>query len=383
MTDAMALSPEVLAAFRQRLPAWFRRHRRRLPWRTRRTAYRVWISELMLQQTQVDTVIPYYHRFLRRFPSLQALAAAGQHDVLKLWEGLGYYSRARHAHAAAMHIVAERGGRFPNTLDGLRSLPGVGPYTAAAFGSLAFGLVAAVVDGNVMRVLARAFAYAADIKTAAARQHLQDLADALLPHGRAGEFNEALMELGALVCTPRAPACPACPLRGVCLGRRGRPEDYPVRPATRKVPHKLVGAGVVTNARGEFLIAQRREGSMLGGLWEFPGGTLEPGETMTACIARELKEELGIEVEVGGHLVTVRHAFSHFTMDLHAHWGRIRRGRPRPIHCAAFAWEPLDRLDRYAFGKADREIIAILRKREGKIENRKSKIETKPKAEMG
>ena len=312
----------------------------------------------MLQQTRVDQVIPYFHRFLKRFPDVQSLARAPRHDVLKLWEGLGYYSRAVRAHEAARFLAAHHDGKFPRTMEGLLDLPGIGPYTAAAVGSLAFGLDAAVVDGNVARVLSRAFAYEKDVQAVAGKRRMQELATALLPKGRAGEFNEAMMELGALVCIPRGPKCPECPLRRVCAARsEGDPERFPIKRKKKPVPHKHVGAGIVVDRRGRFLIAQRKEGSMLGGLWEFPGGTLEKGETIEQCIARELKEELGIGVEVGEHVMTVRHAFSHFTMDLHAHACRLKAGRPRAIHCAAWKWVTPGEFRRYPFGRADLRVI--------------------------
>ncbi len=339
-----------------RLLPWFRRQARALPWRRRRTPYRVLVSEIMLQQTRVETVIPYYHRWLRRFPTLGKLAAAEVDDALKLWEGLGYYARARHLHRLARRLTAA-GGRWPRTLDGLRALPGLGDYTAAAVGSLAFGLDAACVDGNVARVLSRATAR----QLARSRPAAQAVADALLPPGRAGAFNEALMELGATVCTPRRPRCDVCPLRAVCrayaLGRVG---EFPARRPARRLPHLVVGAAVTLNRRGEVLIARRKDDSMLGGLWEFPGGKREPGETLPQCIAREMREELGVDVVVGAPLTVVHHAYSHFTIELHAHFARLRRGRPRALHCAACAWSPVSRLRERAFSKADHGIIAAL-----------------------
>lgn len=340
---------------------WFHRHKRILPWRTRRTPYRVWISELMLQQTQVQTVGPYYQRWMKRFPSLRSLADAPLQDVLKQWQGLGYYTRARNAHRAARHIQSEHGGRFPRDYEGLLALPGVGPYTAAAIGSLAMELDVAVVDGNVTRVAARLLALDEDVASAAAKATIQDFADTLLIPGRAGDLNEALMELGATVCLPRAPACASCPFTRVCRARRsGEPTRFPVKARARAVPHKHVGAGLVVNRHGELLIARRREDAMLGGMWEFPGGVREPGESNEACIARELHEELGIRVVVGRHFLTVRHAFSHFTMDLHAHWAKIRTGRPRAIACSDYAWVGLDGLRTYPFPRADVRIIESL-----------------------
>ena len=315
----------------------------------------------MLQQTRVDQVVPYFRRFMRRFPTLASLAAAPRADVLKLWEGLGYYARARRAQDTARHLVREAGGRFPDTAEGLRALSGVGSYTAAAIGSLALGLDLAVVDGNVIRVLARVMAYGGDARSPAVRRNFEEWAGALIVKGRAGESNEAVMELGAICCTPRSPACPVCPLRKVCRAHAlGREEDYPVKPKRKKVPHKIVGAGVVVGRGGRVLIAQRKESSMLGGLWEFPGGTREPGETMPQCIARELKEELGISVEIGPHLVTVPHAYSHFTIELHTYWARIRSGRPRAIHCADYAWVKPAELRKYAFSRADLDIVQCL-----------------------
>lgn len=341
---------------------WFAINLRDLPWRKNRTPYRVWLAEVMLQQTRVDQAIGYYTRFLEHFPTIRALAAAPLRDVLKQWEGLGYYTRARHLHAAAKRIVAKHGGRFPRELSDIRALPGIGPYSAAAIGSLAFGHNAAALDGNIIRVLSRLTALEDDVTKLRARKKLQALANELLPKGRAGEFNEALMELGATVCTPRKPLCAVCPLKKFCRAfAEGDPEQYPRKTRKKKAPHKHVGAAVVVNKSGRILIAQRQETSMLGGLWEFPGGKQESDETIEQCIARELKEEMGIDIAVGNHLITVRHAFSHFTMDLHAHACRLLRGRPRAIHCADWRWVTLDEMDQYPFGRADQQIIAHLR----------------------
>lgn len=347
----------VKRAVAAKLLPWFSANKRAMPWRSNRTPYRVWISELMLQQTRVDQATPYFNRFIKRFPSLRSLAAASQEDVLKMWEGLGYYSRARNLHKAARIIATEHGGRFPATAEEIQQLPGIGSYTAAAIGSLAFNLDLAVLDGNVIRVLSRLFA------CTASKKELQQMADDLLVPGQAGNFNEAMMELGATVCLPKNPLCGECPMAGVCKGlKSGNPTAYPIKPPKKKVPHIVVGAAVVTNAKGEVLIAQRRNEDMLGGLWEFPGGKQESGETIGQCIVRELKEELGITIETGDFLVTVKHAYSHFTMDLHTYFAKIKSGRPRPIHCQDFQWLPIEKLRTVPYSKADLHIIDALEK---------------------
>lgn len=317
----------------------------------------------MLQQTRVEQVIPYFRRFLRRFPTLRALAAADESDVLKVWEGLGYYARPRNLLRLARRLMAERGGRFPRTYDELRGLPGVGPYTAAALGSLAFGLDLPLSDGNVRRVLARMFALD-EPRRERLDAECREIAAKLLPRGRAAAFNEALMELGATVCAPKRPRCDLCPLREVCRARAaGAPERYPRRRPRKPLPHLVVGAAVTLDSRGRALIARRKSEGLLGGLWEFPGGKIEPGETMEQCIARELREEMGIEIAVGERLTVVRHAYSHFTIELHAHFARRTAGRPRRLHCADFAWVPIARLRDYAFSRADLHIVEALEAR--------------------
>lgn len=356
----------------KKLLPWFAENARDLPWRKNRTPYRVWVAEIMLQQTRVETVIDYYRRWMKAFPSWKALAAAPQSDVLKCWEGLGYYSRARNLHAAAKIVCADFKWMFSKDWKTsaenvqplevfLKKLPGIGNYTAAAIASLAFNENAAVVDGNVIRVLSRLFAFGGDPKAAAGRKRMQDWADELLVKGRAAEFNEAMMELGALICLPKNPKCPECPMRKVCAACiKGKPDAYPVMKKKAKVPHIVVGAAVTTNRKGEVLIARRRQGDMLGGLWEFPGGKLEPGETIEECIARELQEELGIKTVVGEHVMTVKHAYSHFTMTMHVHRARIVSGRPRPIQCAETAWVKVPDLGKQAYSKADLQVVARL-----------------------
>ncbi len=349
------------------LLAWFRTNAADLPWRRDRDPYRVWLAEIMLQQTQVATVVDYYLRFLARFPSVEALAAASLDDVLKLWEGLGYYSRARNLHRTAQIVVAEWGGVFPRTAAELQTLPGIGRYTAGAIASLAYNQDVPAVDGNVIRILTRLYNSVEDTAQPAAQKRLWTLAASLVPPGEAGPYNEALMELGRVICKPKAPRCDICPLRDYCQAfAAGVQDERPVRQRRVATPHYDVAAGVIHGAgefAGHFLIAQRPPDGLLGGLWEFPGGKREDGEVMSQTLARELQEELGITVEVGDLVVRVRHAFTHFRITLHAYDCRVVEGDPVPVEATALAWVTLNDLDRYAFGAADRRIIAALRER--------------------
>lgn len=380
MTKKAQQLQRVKLALADELLPWFAKHARDLPWRKNRTPYRVWVSEVMLQQTRVDTVIDYYRRWMKRFPSWRALAQAPQADVLKMWEGLGYYSRARNLHKAAKIISDELNGRLENVdatpssrqrakenatgasrLRFLKQFPGIGDYAAAAIASLAFGEDAAVVDGNVIRVLSRLFAYGGDTKSAVGKKKMQAWADALLVEGCAGQYNESMMELGALVCLPVAPKCADCPLQSVCAAfEKGMPENYPKASKKKKLPHITVGAAATINSKGQVLIAQRLEGDMLGGLWEFPGGKLDPNETIEECVARELKEELGINVTVGEQLMTVKHTYSHFKMTMHVYYTKIKTGRPRAIHCADFRWVNISDLGAFAYSKADLQVVEAL-----------------------
>ncbi len=353
--------------FASALLNWFRAHRADLPWRQTRDPYHIWLSEVMLQQTQVATVIDYYERFLARFPNLEALAVAPLDDVLKCWEGLGYYGRARSLHRAAQFVVEQWGGRLPHTAGRLQQLPGVGRYTAGAIASIAFGQDVPVVDGNVIRVLTRVYNIADDVSRSATRQRLWRLAEALLPPGEAGDYNQALMELGRVICKPRRPLCGTCPVQAHCLAfREGVQEQRPARSTRTALPHYDVAAGVVYGSgeqEGRILIAQRPLDGLLGGLWEFPGGKREEGETLPEALVRELQEELGITVEVGPFLVKVRHAFTHFRITLHAYQCRHVAGEPVRRKAANFAWVTLEQMDDYAFGRADRRVIAELRGR--------------------
>jgi A/G-specific adenine glycosylase len=300
---------------------------------------------------------------MERFPAVQVLASAPFDDVLKQWEGLGYYSRAHNLHRAARQVVSEFGGQLPETVEGLSKLPGIGRYTAGAIASLAFGCDAPVVDGNVKRVLARFYAIRGDVRLPKVERELWALAESNLPKGRAGRWNEAMMELGATICTPRSPRCDECPLARVCRARAlDMQEALPERTAKKRMPHYDVTSAVIQK-RNRVLIAQRPVGGMLGGLWEFPGGKRERGETLEECLRREIQEELGIEIEVGELVTQVRHTYTHFCITLHALECCLVRGRPRAIQVADWRWARLDELEDLAFAVTDRKIIQVLKKK--------------------
>jgi A/G-specific adenine glycosylase len=344
------------------LLAWYERHQRDLPWRRTRDPYAIWIAEIMLQQTRVDTVLAYYDRFLARFPTVEALAAASLNDVLKAWEGLGYYARARNLHAAARHLVEKLNGQLPATPEALLLLPGIGRYTAAAIASIAFSQDAMALDGNLRRVLCRLFAIDDDPGRPNTQRALEGLARSLLPAGRAGDLNQALMDLGATICTPTTPRCLLCPLRGVCLAQQeGIQNALPIRATRTSRPHRDVTAGIIWDGNGQLLITQRPLDGMLGGLWEFPGGKRRPGEGLPDCLEREINEELAIEIEIGSLLCTIEHAFTHFYMTLYAFDCQWLSGKPQCLGCTDLRWVTLDELDAFAFPVADQKIIGFLR----------------------
>jgi len=348
---------------------WYARSARRLPWRDNPHPYAVWVSEIMLQQTRVETARPYFLRWMRRFPDVRALAAADQRAVLNAWEGLGYYTRAHNLRRAAQIVVDRHGGRLPADYGALLQLPGIGAYTAAAILSIAFGQDVPAVDANVRRVFARLFDVDTPLGTAVTEKRLRSLAEMHLPPGSAGAYNQALMDLGALVCTPRTPQCAACPLEDRCRAHiRGVEQARPVRPARTKKPHYRVAAAVIWR-EGRVLLARRPEGGLLGGLWEFPGGKLQAGETYPAALRREIREELAAEVEIGAALGTYRHAFTHFRITLRAYSCRLQPGSapPQALEHSAIVWQTVDALDDFPMGKVDRQIARRLQQGDARV----------------
>ena len=349
--------------FRTHLLSWYHDHKRQTSWRDSSDPYHIWISEIMLQQTRVDQMGGYFERFITAFPTVEALAGASGDEVLKVWEGLGYYARARNMHKAAKRIAFELEGQIPNTYDGLIDLPGVGEYTAAAVSSIAFDCDRPVLDGNVIRVLCRHLRIEGDPRRAQIKAELIAAAEALLARGQAGDFNQAMMELGARICTPRKPLCETCPVGATCRARAelDDPTALPYKAPKKKKPHYQVAAGVISKG-SQLLIAQRPAEVMLGGLWEFPGGKQEEGETLEECLVREIREELGIEIEAVARLTSVDHAFSHFSITLHAIAARYIRGEPQTLGCADWKWIAPEELDEFALPRADRLIVEFLRR---------------------
>jgi A/G-specific adenine glycosylase len=351
----------VVPELRRSLLAWYRWQGRDLPWRNTSDPYAIWVSEIMLQQTQVATVIPCYQRWLVALPTLLHLAAADQQQVLKLWQGLGYYARARNLHRAAGVIDREWGGEFPTAIQQVIQLPGIGRTTAGGILSAAFNQPHPILDGNVKRVLVRLIALAQPPKQA--ESMLWQLSQQVLDPEQPREFNQALMDLGATVCTPKNPSCPVCPWSSHCQAQHLNLQSHlPMRSASLPLPHKQIGVAVIWNQdRSRVLIDQRRQEGLLGGLWEFPGGKIEPGETVQDCIQREIREELGIEITVGDRLISLDHAYTHFKVTLMVHQCQHLAGQPQPLECEQVRWVTLAELDDFPFPKANERIIAALR----------------------
>lgn len=336
------------------LLAWYRRHRRALPWREQASPYAVWVSEIMLQQTRVEAVLPYFQRFMARFPDVAALAAAPPGDVLRVWEGLGYYSRARNLHRAAGIVVRQHGGRFPSEVAAWRELPGVGAYTAAAIGSICFGARVPVVDGNVQRLFARFWMMDGDPRKPAVRRELAERLRGAMGRFKPGDFNQAVMELGAMVCRPRNPACTPCPLANRCRAlAAGRVDDYPRRRARPQTPLRVHLAGAVWK-RGRLLLVQRPPHGLLGGLWRLPGGRWDERASPSAALTRFIEQETGIRVTAHAHTETIRHAYSHFRMELRVYRCQVRSGRLRAAARRRARWVPCNELHALPLDKANR-----------------------------
>lgn len=341
-----------------RLLNWYRANKRTLPWRGSPDPYAVWVSEIMLQQTRVETVIPYFEKWMRLFPTIKALASASEHEVLNAWEGLGYYSRARNLHKAAKIVAEEYNGRLPRDLDALRKLPGIGRYTLGAVASIAFGLDVPALDGNIKRVYSRVFDISEPVDSTVGEKILWELAEVHLPKGQAGDHNQALMDLGATICLPKNPRCLICPLMKICKARsNGTQNQRPVMKPKKVVPEYIHAAGVIIK-RARVLLGQRPSQGLLAGMWEFPNGRVNGDPA--AGLAKALQAGYNLNLRAKGNkkvLTTVQHAYTHFKVTVHAFQCELQS---MPVD-GSLKWVSLKELDDYPMGKIDRQIANMIK----------------------
>jgi A/G-specific adenine glycosylase len=357
-----AQSPAWRQAVAKNLLGWFRRQARDLPWRRTRDLYAIWVSEIMLQQTQVATVIPYWERFLSRFGNVSSLAAAEEREVLQLWEGLGYYRRARQLHAAARQIVAEHQGRFPTSIETVRSLPGIGRYTAGAILSIALDQRLPILEANTIRVLSRLTAYQGDVTLTAGQRYLWSLAEAILPTRECGAFNQALMELGSEVCTPRSPACDRCPVVKLCQSRLQNLVDRIPRPANRTNYEDVTEVTVVIRDGDAVLLRHCQPGERWAGLWDFPRFAAAPGNgdgSIEQQIKPRIHELVGLRIAVGSQLTTIKHGVTRFRITLHCYEAALQPSTRRAAN-GVTRWVSIGELKAFPLNVAGRKIAQLL-----------------------
>lgn len=347
---------------------WYDANKRDLPWRKSTDPYRIWVSEIMLQQTRVDTVIPYYERFMEKFPTLDALAEAPEDEVLKSWEGLGYYSRARHLHMAVKEVKERYGSRVPDNREEIMSLKGVGPYTAGAILSIAYGKPEPAVDGNVMRVLSRFYLITEDIAKPGTRLLMEKLVRKMMPEGRAGDFNQALMELGALICTPKSPHCLICPVMSNCRGRlEGMELSLPVKKKAkppRPVQRLVAFVEGEDEHEGKFLIRRRPDEGLLAKMWELPHYEIQPDTMATSQLGEQLLKEDGIYANIGEWILNEEHTFSHLHWEMHVYRCRGRMVSERTLSSDRYRWITVDDMQDYAFPNVFIRIIQNIHHRD-------------------
>ncbi len=359
---------------------WFRENGRYwIPWKLKKdgsvprsgesiSPYGIWIAEVMLQQTQLKVVIPYWKKWMKFFPTLSYLAEADLENLLMIWQGLGYYSRAKRIHQSSKILVEFVGKNrdqdpdsWPNQIDKWMSLPGIGRSTAGSIISSAFDLPTPILDGNVKRILSRLLAI--ERKSIKDERKLWEFSSLLIERQSPRDFNQALMDLGAIICTPKKPSCSSCPLQNFCVAHtKYDPEDFPKKEMTKIKPLQEIGIGLVFNQKGELLIDQRLESSSMGGMWEFPGGKKIPNESIEKTIERELKEELGIVVNVGEKLLSFEHAYTHKRLNFTVHICAWISGQPKPLASQKLLWVSPDKLFDFPFPAANTKIISELHK---------------------
>jgi A/G-specific adenine glycosylase len=356
------ISESDIRFVQQGLLDWFEKNQRPLPWRKKYDPYEVWISEIMLQQTQVKTVLPYFDRWMKALPTIKSVAEAKEDFVLKLWEGLGYYSRARNIQKAARQIIGKHGGKFPLDYEDILALPGGGKYTAAAISSIAFNQDRPVGDGNVIRVLSRLFLYTGNTRLPEAEKQMWKWANEVLPSGRARLFNQAMMEFGALKCTPTNPGCSSCPLGSRCQAyRQGTVDQLPDR-GPRKLTKNIKVAIAVIRKDGKIFIQKRSSKGLMAGLWEFPGGKVGKGESVISALHRELEEECGIKVKNLKKIREIKHAYTSYKVDLHCFEADYEAGRLKLKAAVDGKWVRPSELLKYPFPAANVQLITDLLK---------------------
>lgn len=343
-----------MSTFARQLLAWYRRNARILPWRGHPDPYAVWVSEIMLQQTRVETVIPYFQRWMKRFPTIKSLAEASEQDILNLWEGLGYYSRARNLHNAAIIVVERYDGQLLRDLDVLRRLPGIGRYTVGAIASIAFGMDEPALDGNIRRVFARVFNISVPADSSAGEKLLWNLAAEHLPKGKAGNYNQSLMDLGATICLPKNPRCLICPLMKLCEARaKGIQDQRPVLKPKKKTPHYILASAVIVK-NGRVLLAKRPSKGLLGGMWEFPNGRVEGDPARE--LSKSLRSGYQLKVRRKDAMSVVHHAYSHFKVIVHVFQCEL----VSMIKNQNLRWVSLKNLQDFPMGKVDRQISQLI-----------------------
>lgn len=369
-----AWNEEKIETFQETFLTWYHKEKRNLPWRATNDPYAIWISEIMLQQTRVETVIGYFYRFMEQFPTIQDLAEAEEQKLLKVWEGLGYYSRARNLKAAAQQIVVEFDGKMPNSIEEIRSLKGIGPYTAGAIGSIAFGLPEPAIDGNVMRVVSRLFCIEADIAKASSRRPFDEAMRTIISPDEPGEFNQALMDLGSRICTPTTPKCEECPISQYCLAyAENRQTDFPVKSKKAKPKDVYYIAGAIED-QGSFLLVQRPETGLLASMWHFPlvEVTKEQYEALQRTWAKEEQLQLDLIAEEDAleifpdlpvvwqkrHFGEITHIFSHLKWHVLLFYGR-KRGE---LTLQDSQWAAKESFQNYVFPKPQQKLVEQLKK---------------------
>jgi len=357
------MSPDInKKAFQNSLLRWYRNNGRELPWRKGYDPYHVWLSEIMLQQTQMERGVSYFNRWICRFPDINSVALASIDEVLKYWEGLGYYARARNLHKAACLMREKYDGKVPDSFEELLQLPGVGPYTASAIASIAFNLDIAVVDANVERVFSRLFDIDQPLKSKGIHGKIKKLAGEMLPSGEARDFNQGVMDLGGTVCTPKNPDCGVCPVSYLCKAYKGNfVNDRPIKGEGSKQIHIEMATGVLVH-NGVIFVQQRLDDDIWGGLWEFPGGRLKEGENPEGAVVREYLEETGFKIEVCRLITTVIHYYTKYKVTLHCYSCRLVQESLLPDLKAAqnYHWVQADQLSSYGFPAGHRKFIDYL-----------------------